>query len=76
MSGGFQHGTFNDDARTGIFPKRDEQSSGNGDDHRLLEPSPIPSHLILKPKRQCGIRLVADPQPDDLDQRRAQTWIT
>jgi hypothetical protein len=67
-------GTVNDDARGDIFPKCDEQLTCQCNDCRLLAAAAV-SHTLFEPAAQRGVRLMAQPQPGELDACSPQSPI-
>ena len=60
-SGGFHHGSFDDDAGSHIFPERDQQLARQRHDGRLLETAAIAADPVLEPQSQRRLRLIAQP---------------
>lgn len=74
-SGGLHDCPLDDDAGVDILPQRDEQLAGERDNRCLLETAAVLLDPVLKPQGECRSRLMAQPEPGRLDQRRSQPWI-
>lgn len=74
-SSALHHCALYDDARADILPECDKQFAGERDDRRFFVAPTIRSHPFLEPVGECRVRLMADPQPCELQQRRSQSGI-
>ena len=59
-------GTVDDDARSNIFPKYDEQLACQCSDCRFLAATAV-SHTLFEPAAQRGVRLMAQPESGEFD---------
>ena len=61
LSGHFEKGALDDDARVHIFPQRDKQLARQRDDRRLALASALARIVFAEPTRQRRLRLMARP---------------
>src|SRR3954465_1577533 len=71
ISGSLHHGSLDDDALGDVLPEGHEQLARQRHDRALAAALAV----RLEPLGQCRLRLVAHPQPGELDHRRSQAWI-
>src|SRR5262249_59955028 len=67
---------FDQDTGGYIFPERDQQLSRQRHDRRLAQTAAITADPFVKPKGERRVRLIAQPQPGELDQRCSQSRIS
>jgi hypothetical protein len=60
-SGGFHHGSLDDDAGCHIFPERHQQLSRQRHDGRLFKTAAVAPDPFFKPQSQDRLRLMAQP---------------
>jgi hypothetical protein len=60
-SGGFHHGSLDDDTSGHIFPERYQQLARQRYDGRLLKTTAIAPHPFFEPQSQSRLRLMAQP---------------
>ena len=75
-SSGRHRGTFDHDTGGYIFPERDEQFSRQRHDCRLTQAAAITADSFVEPKGKRRVRLIAQPQPGELDQCCSQSRIS
>src|SRR5216683_534268 len=75
-SSGRHCGAFDHDTGGYIFPERDQQLPRQRHDRRLAQAAAIKADSFVKPKGERRVRLIAQPQPRELDQRCSQSWIS
>ena len=68
-------GAFDDDAGSGILPERHQQLARQCGNHCLLHPAAVAFDAIAEPLGEVGTRLMAYPEPGELDQRAAQSAV-
>src|SRR5690606_1314042 len=66
---------FYDNSSVHVFPQRDKQFTGKRDDRRLLIPATILHDPCLEPLAERRVRLMAHPEPCNLDKRRSQPGV-
>src|SRR5208283_1927791 len=71
-SGGLHHGSLNDDASGDIFPQRHQQLARQRHDSRLLHAAAVAFDSFFEPQSQRRLRLMAQPQPCELDESGSQ----
>jgi hypothetical protein len=69
-------GTFDHDTGGYIFPERDQQFSRQRHDCRLTQAAAITADSFAEPKGERRVRLIAQPQPGELDQCCSQSRIS
>ena len=75
-SSGRHCGTFDHDTGGYIFPERDQQFSRQRHDCRLTQAAAITANSFAEPKGERRVRLIAQPQPGELDQGCSQPRIS
>jgi hypothetical protein len=55
------HSALDNDTEGDIFPERDQELSGQGDDRRLLQTTAIAQDAFFKPQRERRLRLMTQP---------------
>src|SRR6478752_9037789 len=68
-SGGPNHGAFDHDPSTHIFPERNQQLSRQRHDRRLAPTTAVTFHSVLEPEGECRAWLMAYPKPGELNHR-------
>src|SRR5215213_276008 len=62
-----QYGAIRHKANRHIAPQGDDQLPGHRDQHNPAHPALAGAHTVMEPARQCTARLMAQPQPGQLD---------
>src|SRR5271157_6215774 len=75
-SGGLEGGALGNDAGAGVAPQRDQQLAGERDDQRAPPAGVLAAGALGIPPAQGGARLVAPPQPGELDHGLAQLRLS
>jgi len=74
-SSDLHHCALYDDTGTDILPECNQKFASERDDRRLFKASTILLNPFLEPSGECRVRLMADPQPCELKQRRSKSGI-
>src|SRR5574341_471723 len=74
-SGGPQARTLWDHAEVDEPPQRDKEPAGEGDDAHAAHAPVARSEAVLEPATQCGVRLITQPAPGELDQHAADVPV-
>src|SRR5580704_18862584 len=75
-SGGLEGGSFGNDAGADVAPQRDQQLAGKRDDQRSPPAGVMAAGALRVPSAQGGARLMAPPQPGELDHGLAQLRLS
>ncbi len=74
-SGSPHCGAFDDHPRSHVFPECHQKLARNGDDQRLAQASTVAGDALMEPPAERGLRLVAQPQPRELEHGRSQPRV-